>query len=282
MTVDSHVHITADDPARYPVAGHGDAINKVKSGSVTGEELLALMDGAGVERAVLVQASHTHGFDNSYAADMAAAHHHRFSSVCIVDTAKPDAPERLEYWIRERGMDGLRLFSATTAYDPAIDDPRSLKVMEKAHALGIPVTVVMCHDGIGQLCNAVRRFPDLPVIVDHLVRYPVTERPPYVDSASFLALADYPNVSLKYSTVNQWALRKMVAGGSLASERDYFKSIVDRFGAGRLMWGSNYPVTRYKPYEEMRRMGEEPFDFLAPEKVDAIMGGNALRHFWRE
>ena len=35
MTVDSHVHITADDPARYPVAGHGDAINKVKSGSVT-------------------------------------------------------------------------------------------------------------------------------------------------------------------------------------------------------------------------------------------------------
>ena len=39
MTVDTHVHITADDPARYPMAAHGDESNRVNSGSVTGEDL---------------------------------------------------------------------------------------------------------------------------------------------------------------------------------------------------------------------------------------------------
>jgi L-fuconolactonase len=212
---------------------------------------------------------------------MAATHPDRFSSICVVDTARDDAPSRLEYWVRERGMRGVRLFSATTADDPSIDDPRSLAVLDTAQALQIPVTVVMRHDSLDRLTVVARRFPALPIVIDHLVRYPVTERPPYSDSAAFLALADHPNVSLKFSTVNQWAIRKMVKAGALASEREYFKIIVDRFGADRLMWGSNYPVTRYKPYDEMHRMGAEPFDFLDASQVDAIMGGNALRVFWK-
>jgi L-fuconolactonase len=275
-TVDTHVHVTAQDTVRYPLSVHSDELKRLRAAVVSGDELLRLMDEAAVERAVLVQASHTHGFDNNYAADVAAAHPTRFASVCCVDVAKPDAAEQLFYWIRERGMNGVRLFNATSRADPPLEDSRSLKVMEQALALDVPITMVLRHADIGHLHAVMSRLPNARVIVDHLARFPVDERPPYDNSAHFFALSRYPSLSLKYSAVNQWAIRK-----GATPERDYFRRIFDHFGADRLMWGSNYPVTRYKTYAELFRMGAEPFDFLTEEEIAEIMGGNALRWFWR-
>ncbi len=271
MIVDTHVHVNAADrPKNHPDVPQA----KWQAGQVTGEELLDLMDQGGVDRAVLVHASNTERYDCSYTVDMAARYPDRFSSVCVVNVSQPDAPDRLSYWIEERRMGGVRLFNAMTEDDTPLDDPRCLRVIERAGELQIPVTMVSRHHELDRVRNVLERFSDVQLLLDHLGHMPNEERPPHDTSAEFMALADYPNVSLKFSAVNQWA-----AGKGPVPPRDYFKAIVDRWGPRRLMWGSNYPPTRFKPYPELARMGPEPFDFLSEEEQRWVFGENALR-FW--
>ena len=71
MIVDTHIHVTSRDHTTYSIE-RGDWIpRRLERLLLTGEDLIALMDEAGVDRAVLVQATNTHGYDNAYAADMA-------------------------------------------------------------------------------------------------------------------------------------------------------------------------------------------------------------------
>jgi predicted TIM-barrel fold metal-dependent hydrolase len=58
------------------------------------EEFLNLMSGAGVDRAVLVQAFGAYRYDNRYVAKSAARYPDRFVAVCIIDPMQPDAPEK--------------------------------------------------------------------------------------------------------------------------------------------------------------------------------------------
>ena len=73
MIVDTHIHVTSRDHATYPIEREWIP-RRLERLLLTGEDLIALMDEAGVDRAVLVQATNTHGYDNAYAADMARAY----------------------------------------------------------------------------------------------------------------------------------------------------------------------------------------------------------------
>src|SRR5215211_164157 len=111
--IDIHPHVIAADQARYPLEPVGGQLSEwAAQRAVTREQLLAGMDEAGVAQAVLVQASTAHGHDNSYTADSAAAHPARFAWVGSVDALAPDAPDQITYWVQERGMAGVRLFTA--------------------------------------------------------------------------------------------------------------------------------------------------------------------------
>ena len=272
MIVDTHIHVTSRDHATYPIE-RGDWIpRRLERLLLTGEDLIALMDEAGVDRTVLVQATNTHGYDNAYAADMAQKYPARFSTVCCVNVSLPDAVERLTYWVGERRMGGVRLFNAMTDDDSWLDEAPCDHLIGKARDLGVPVTLVSRHPDLARVRRVLERAPDQPFALDHLGFMPNLESPPFTPSDEFLALADFPHLSLKFSAVNQWAVDQ-----ADTPQRDYFQRIVDRFGPRRLMWGSNYPVTRFRPYPELAALGKEPFDFLSEEERGWVMGGNALR-----
>ena len=272
MIVDTHVHVNPADTARGPSITPQEQGGRWQAGHVTAEELLAFMKEGGVDRAVLVHASNIARYDASYPAQMAARHPDRFSSVCVVNVSQPDAPERLSYWVQERGMGGVRLFNAMTPEDTWVDDPRCIRVLERAEKLKTVVTMVSRHQDLAHVRRVLERFPGVSFALDHLGFMPNVERPPFTPSAESMALAQCPNLTLKFSAVNQWAISK----GPVPA-REYFKAIVDRFGPKRLMWGSNYPPTRFKPYPELARMGPEPFDFLSAEERRWVFGENALR-----
>src|SRR3954463_9563171 len=111
--IDIHPHVIAADHVRYPLAPvEGQMSEWARSRPVTCAQLLTAMDAAGVDQAVLVQPSTAHGFDNRYTADSAAAHPRRLSWVGTLDTLAPETPDQLSYWVRERGMAGLRVYTA--------------------------------------------------------------------------------------------------------------------------------------------------------------------------
>ena len=71
-----------------------------------------------------------------------------------------------------------------------------------------------------------------------------------------LDLADSPHVSLK---VSPHVLRS--SGDDPARLVD---QLVERFGAGRLLWGSDYPQSEHDSYGQLVELGEGSFRHLAP------------------
>src|SRR5687768_15266618 len=132
MIVDSHLHVwrAVPDHQRPNVTTVSPVCD------VPVELLTEYMAEYGVERAVLVQPLFPRE-DNSYVADCAAAAPERLAAVCVVDPRSPEAPDRLEYWVRERGCRGLRLRPGVAAEAACFGQPATYPLWEMAQRLGV-------------------------------------------------------------------------------------------------------------------------------------------------
>jgi predicted TIM-barrel fold metal-dependent hydrolase len=241
MAIDIHPHIIADDSARYPLAPVGGRQSTwSRDRPVTTEQMVAAMDAAGVGRSALVQASTCYGHDNSYVADAVAAYPNRFTGVFSVDVLSSNAPERMRYWYG-RGLTGMRLFTfGSTMSQQAswLDDPATYPAWECAAELGLSICLQMAPEGIPQAEAMAKRFPAVPIIIDHCARAVLDDGPPYNAAAAMMQLSRYPNIHMKLTP----PVFEKAASGK-ASPETFFPRLVSEFGASRLAWGSNYPAS---------------------------------------
>lgn len=238
--VDIHPHIVSADTKRYPITPlEGKRSEWSKKRSVTFEEMIAAMDEAEVDKAAFVHSSTTYGYDCSYLADSVALEPKRCTGVFSVDMMADDAPEKIRYWATERKLGGLRLYTAGGTMDKQstwMSDPKTFPGWECARALGIPVCVSLRPEGLPHLRVLIKQFPQVRIIVDHMMEPPIAEGPPYAGSGFVFDLARYGNVYLKLTTLNIRASRK-----DKGSPETFFPLLVKKFGASRIAWGSNYP-----------------------------------------
>ena len=198
---DIHPHVVSRDHDRYPfnnVFGH--VAPYVTERPIDTEQMLVEMDAAGVTKSALVHSSTAYGYDNSYAADSAAAHPDRFASVCSIDVRAADAAERLRYWILERKMNGLRIFTAGGTMAENSDwlvDPETFPAWETASELGIPVCLQMKAGGFRVLPTLLERYPKIRIILDHVSHPKASDGPPYHLADPLWALKGTKNVYLK-------------------------------------------------------------------------------------
>lgn len=232
------------------------------------EDLLKEMDKYGVEMAVLVQyragLEPVGNTDNAYISECARRHPRRLAAVGIVDWTRDDALERLEYWARGQETQGLRLDG--NAVSPG---PERYAIWRKAAELGMIVSVYGRLDNISKIASL---FPDLSIHVEHVGM-------PSINGDLVLALAEYPNVYIKFT----------VAGLSGISKEPYphrdahpfFDKVYRRFGPKRIMWGSNYPpVLSEEGYEKTMLFLQKEIPYLSAEDKEWLMGKTALE-MWR-
>jgi predicted TIM-barrel fold metal-dependent hydrolase len=244
LIVDTHPHIMTLDTAAYPPAPVGGTQSAWSLGvSLTAAEFAHLLRQAGVTAATVVQASTVYGYDNSYLADAVAAYPGVFAGICCVDPVADDAAERLAYWITERGLHGVRLFATSAGAGTlfSVDDPRLARFWAKAAELGIPVDVQVRYPVIGTVKRLLRRHPGVTVILDHLSTPPLADGPPYRAAAELFELAEFGQLYLKVANRN---LENADEGASTTAA--FLEQLVERFGADRIMWGSNFPNTEGK------------------------------------
>jgi len=266
LIVDTHIHPISDDPRRYPLAPEPTTgPDWYTNTHFTAEECLDQVAVSGVDRVVLVSSISAYGYDNRYAADAAARYPDRFVSVCRIDPLAPGAPDTLTSWIEGYGMQGVRLGSA---------DPQGYPTCERARQLGIPVALQVPGADLRDVRQLVARFPDVKVILDHLAHPDVEDGPPYAAAAEFFALAECPNLYLKFSSMN---IREADRGKS--TPRAFLEALVTRFGSGRLMWGSDFPHSTGSPaapYRELVDLAREALAFLSPTDREQVLAGTAL------
>jgi predicted TIM-barrel fold metal-dependent hydrolase len=257
MIIDTHVHIVAPDQHRYPrklTSGNSDWVL-----DMSGETMLELMAQAGIDRAMLVQAHSAYEFDNNYVADVAISYPDRFVSVCIVDPTRLDAPDQLTHWVKERGVRGLRLFPAAEREPRWLDDPATFPLWERAAALDLPVCVCLRFHQLARLRTVIERYPQVRVALDHLGAPRLDDGLPYHNAAPLFELVKLPNVYLKFSSVNLYATAR-----GKSTPADFFKQLLDVFGAQRLMWGSNFPNTYDRSLKEQLALALDELSFVAP------------------
>jgi predicted TIM-barrel fold metal-dependent hydrolase len=187
-----------------------------------------------------VQASTCYGYDNSYLADAVARFPARFAGVFSVDVFRPDAREKMAYWIG-KGLSGLRVFIAghtMASKDARLDDPRSFPAWDLASEMGITVSVQLRAAGLPQLETVLARYPRVRILLDHMARPATEDGPPYAQAGSLFALARHPNLFLKLTTHNVREARK-----GKATPESFFSRVVAEFGASRIAWGSNFPAS---------------------------------------
>ena len=238
--IDTHTHVISPDPARHPVrplGGHRSAWSERHP--VDADGLLRAMDAAGVDRAVVVQASTVYSHDNTYVAETVAAHRDRMAGVFSVDVLAADARDQLTRWT-DLGLSGLRLFTTGSTMPGQagwLDDPRSFPAWAWCERHDMPVCLQMTIDGIPMLRNLLARFPRVRVLLDHLARPQLDDGPPYAKAAALFALAAEPGVYLKLTSRTLG-----VAGEGNSTVAAFFTALLGAFGAHRIAWGSNFPA----------------------------------------
>lgn len=272
--IDIHPHIISPDTNLYPVTPLGGEQSGWSSERpATFEQYLTAMDATGIDKAAVVHSSTTYGFDNSYVADAVATEPKRVDGVFSVDILAPDAAQKIRYWV-DRGLGGLRIFttgSTMPGQAPWLEDARLLPGWDTASELGLSICIQMTATAIPQVEKLLVRTPKTPVIIDHMLKPPISDGPPYAGAEHLFDLAKYPNVYLKMTSRNTAESQL-----GLATPETFFGRVVKEFGADRIAWGSNFPATQ-GTLQSMVDDFKKCIAFLSVSEQHWIMAGTAQK-----
>ena len=205
---------------------------------VSGDQMVAAMDGVGVDGAILVSPFSMYRYDASYALEVFAAHPGRFRLVKPVDPTDRAVVDTIVDWASTDGAVGIRIFLRDNAStDPA--DPAINRVLATAAQRSLPVNVA-CTGRLDQAGQLAARNPNTRLVIDHLGLPQPHEPPPpaepFVDLPKLLALAAHDNVAVKVS-----------GACTLSHEPFPYKDIwdplgrvFDAFGLDRCMCGTDW------------------------------------------
>ncbi|HVW85464.1 MAG TPA: amidohydrolase family protein [Bryobacteraceae bacterium] len=267
LIIDSHVHVWKHDQ-RFPFAKEARPPAEDASAGM----LLDLMKANGVARTVIIQVIH-YRWDNSYLADVLKRYPGQFKGVCRVNPEDPAAPDHLSRLTEEQGFHGVRLSPAAGAAGDWIRGPLMPPLWKRCAQLRVPMTVLAPVTRMPDIAPLIEQNPDLTVVIDHQADSPLNQ-PEKLEM--LLSLQRYPKVFVKIS--HMWSLSKEpypYPDAQLQVRRLY-----DRFGAKRLMWGTDWPISlKQLPYAKAVELFRDHMDFFTPEDRQWILG-KTVQQVW--
>ena len=256
--VDAHFHIFA---AHEGVPGS----RYIPTYDATLGAWTAAAQACGVTQGVLVQPSFL-GADHRRLLDALRAHPDRLRGVAVVDPEEPQ--ERLQA-LHAAGVRAIRL-NLVGRLSSFENWRRAGALWEALQALGWHVEV---YTGVGELPQVLPHLPRrLTLVVDHLGRPDAADLDdPTI--ASVLRGAESGPVYVKATGAYRLEGRPADAIARLWARN---------LGVERLLWGSDWPCTNHEALARYPALLAQAGDWLGPEAVAAVAGGNARRLYWRD
>lgn len=298
MLFDTHAHVLSADRTAYPFGSlRGGAQAPVSPVIFPVEELVRQMDEQDVAKACLVQRATLYGYDNSYALAAAAQFPDRFAPVVVLDAQEEASRHELRRLAEQHRLGGVRIVAPGLSKDDTswLDSPEALGYWEVAEELGLPVTVILywLNNAAGRaaLLGLVRRF-SVQILLDHTaLPHPSSPEKKICEGqghdcsipggADFgigellAGFEDLPHVHFKVTDIN---FDRLEEAGLDAAQ--FVRALADRFGAERLIWGSDVGQSP-SPYAEKVERLHHAGGLLSAAERDAFFGGNAQRIYAR-
>jgi L-fuconolactonase len=262
MIIDSQVHVWPPDRADRRL---GEGVGDRKPYGY--EQLVADMDRAGVDRAVLVPPSFDHD-RNDYALEAVRMHPDRFAIMGRVPL-HAGGDDFLERWRDQPRMLGVRLTFHRDADRPWLTDGTADWFWPQAERHDIPV-MVHAPERLAEIGKVAARHPGLRIIVDHMGFARATMDDATVPAVARMnALARHPNVFVKVSALPCFSSERY----PFKNLREPLRRVIEAFGPRRAFWGSD--ITRVPAtcsYRQVVTHFTEELDFLSPADLEWIMG----------
>jgi predicted TIM-barrel fold metal-dependent hydrolase len=275
--MDAHVHVWTADTQRYPLA-EGYARSAMQPPSFTPEELFQHTRPAGVERINLIQIRFYHT-DNRYLVDSIARHRDVFVGTAVIDPLA-SRPERQMARLARQGVRAFRIHPRLSQLPPArwLEPPGYARMFAAGARHNLAMSCLIDPDGLPELDRLCRRYPDTPVIIDHLCRIGASGTIAEGDVRALCAMASHPRVMVKVGAF--YALgRRQPPYTDLAP---LIQTVVRAFGARRCMWESDSPYQVQPPhtYRASLDLVRSRLDFLTPGDRDWLLGRTAETFFF--
>lgn len=236
------------------------------------DDLEPLLRASGIDRTIVVQTQHDLR-ENHWALELAARHDFIAGVVGWVDLTSEECERRLLEVRHNPRFVGVRHITQDEPDDDFIvreDVARGLQVMEKH---GVPFDLLFYPKHLRHAATLARRFPDLPMVIDHLAKPAINVGRTEGWIADLQAAARFPNVFCKLSGMVTEADWKTWKPSDL---RPYVQAALDAFGPGRLMFGSDWPVCLLAAgYDSVISAVVEALGPLSRAEHAAIFGGTA-------
>jgi len=283
LVIDTHMHVWSSNSGRYPFSHPyiKDFARAPHEGSL--EMLIEDMDQNGCTHAVLVQVIF-HGWDNLYIADCVRKYPRRLRAHGLIDPTDPAVADKLEYWVKEQGLHGMRFSpiyyrNGQHGGDGWLDGDATHKLWRKAQNLNSVFNFFISPAQLPKLENMVRSYPEVRVIIDHLSQMDLKQDDPEPDFRKLLAMSRYPNVWVKVSELSSVSRSGMYP---FADALPYIKRVYEAFGPDRLLFGTGYPGSARAGYKRPTLPQEiawfrREIPFLSPSDQAKILGGNAAK-----
>ena len=315
MILDAHSHIfptvrgrVGTGPTRslgYGRIQFGDAEEQLlppynKETEYTPEMLVANMDWAGVDRAVLLQGT-AYGECNDYVRQALARYSDRLIGTAFFDPwarnsraffdTIVEAPEGSGLGAPAPGFRGIKLECSVAAGlcglhpDARLDDPEIAWVWDRIDRCGMLLVLDLGAVGTASYqTGAVRRIaeahPGMTIVLAHLAQpRPNAEADPRLWRLwqEQIDLGLLPNVYFDTAALPAYLPDEDFP---YASAGRYLELAVERIGAEKMMWGTDQPgLLGVLSYPQLVRLAHIHTGFLGDEERAMVLGGTAMRIF---
>ncbi len=265
--LDAHLHLWDLEVCDYPWLGpqHGPL-----HATFTPEQARAELTACGIGGAVVVQAEDS-AAETSYLLSLAERNPWLLGVVGWVPLTDPDATAAALERVPDR-LVGIRHLVHDDPRPDFLELPAVRDSLRLVAAAGLPLDVPDAWPRhLAQTTDLAGDLPELTVVVDHLAKPPRGTGEMAAWRAELARTAAVPTSVAKLS-----GLRTAGAPYTVAALRPVWEAALELFGPGRLMYGSDWPMTvpdgGYGPtYEVLAALVSE----LSPDEQQQVMAGTA-------
>lgn len=285
--VDAHVHVWTPDTAHYPLAA-GYTKDDMKPPSFTPKELFEHSKPAGVARVNLIQMSF-YGIDNSYMLDMIKLYPDVFAGTAVIDP-RADPVKRM----RELAPKGVRAFrihprlikaekpggGSGDLSDKWLEPEGYAAMFAEGAKADQAMSCLINPADLPELDRMCTKFPDTPVVIDHLCRIGADGTVREADVDALCKMAKHKRVMVKVGAFYALGEKKP----PYADLVPLAKAVVKAFGVKRCMWETDCPlqVNPGHTYQESVDFVVKKLDFLTADDRDWLMRRTAEEFFFKK
>ena len=274
MYIDAHQHFWNYDPREYQWID--ETMTPLRRDFLPAD-LQHELEREGFRGSVAVQARQSLQ-ETRWLLELAAQSPFILGVVGWVDLRSPQAGADLKPLAQNPKLVGIRHIVQSEPDDRFLLQPDFLRGISLLAEFDLAYDILIYPKHLAVAAEFVRRFPEQRFVLDHLAKPEIKSGTINAWNKGMAELAVYPNVYCKLSGLvteadwNRWKPEDM---------RPYLDVAFERFGANRLLIGSDWPVcTLAGSYARVMGLVKDYLSGHPEQEREAILGGNA-RRFWR-